>query len=633
MNIHAQNPSALISRIAFGWLLAAIFLNGLISAGVMAKPLSLHPDNPHYFLFRGQPTILITSAEHYGAVLNLDFDYVKYLDTLARDGLNHTRTFTGAVYVEPQGAFNIVRNTLAPAPHRYLAPWARGATPGYAGGGNQFDLTNWNKEYFARLKDFLTQAGKRGIIVELNLFSAIYGEAQWKFSPLNAANNINNLGAQKRQDVYTLDRSGALLAAQQRFVRKVVAELKDFDNLYYEICNEPWADNIPMEWQRHITDVITETEKSFAEKHLISLNLSNYAERVTNPHPAVSIWNFHYATPPDTVEWNYALNNVIGDNETGFRGTRDAPYRMEGWDFIIAGGGLFNSLDYSFSTESPDGTMPPQEPTPGGGSSALRQQLKTLRDFIYSFDFVRMKPDHSVLKSVIAEGRTARVLSEPGKAYALYLRPISYSRFSARWTGLIAAKYSEEISFQTIANTGARLWINDQMIIDHWTDRAATAASGKIRLEAGKKYTLKLEYFYAGGWGQTMLQWSRANQPKQAIPTGSLYLPDDAGQGLKAEYFSDTELKKPLLTRTDAEVNDNWGTGFSPLVKTTPGDTTLRLDLPAGNYTAEWLDPLTGSLLRTDRLSRKAGERKLLALIPPRYTEDLALRIKRIQGQ
>ena len=47
--------------------------------------------------------------------MNLDFDFRKYLDTLAADGLNYTRVFSGA-YVEPQGAFNIARNTLAPAP-------------------------------------------------------------------------------------------------------------------------------------------------------------------------------------------------------------------------------------------------------------------------------------------------------------------------------------------------------------------------------------------------------------------------------------------------------------------------------------------------------------------------------------
>jgi hypothetical protein len=43
-------------------------------------PIRLHPDNPRYFLWRGKPTVLITSGEHYGAVMNLDFDYVRYLD-------------------------------------------------------------------------------------------------------------------------------------------------------------------------------------------------------------------------------------------------------------------------------------------------------------------------------------------------------------------------------------------------------------------------------------------------------------------------------------------------------------------------------------------------------------------------
>src|SRR5216683_1308322 len=85
------------------------------------KPLALHPRNPHYFLFRGQPTILITSAEHYGAVLNLDFDFVRYLDTLQADGMNLTRTFSGA-YVEPHGAFKITANTLAPAAGRFICP-------------------------------------------------------------------------------------------------------------------------------------------------------------------------------------------------------------------------------------------------------------------------------------------------------------------------------------------------------------------------------------------------------------------------------------------------------------------------------------------------------------------------------
>ncbi len=47
-----------------------------------ARPIALHPDNPHYFLWRDKPTVLITSGEHYGALLNLDFDFVRYFNEL-----------------------------------------------------------------------------------------------------------------------------------------------------------------------------------------------------------------------------------------------------------------------------------------------------------------------------------------------------------------------------------------------------------------------------------------------------------------------------------------------------------------------------------------------------------------------
>src|SRR6187431_1581664 len=88
-----------------------------------AEPFALHPNNPHYFLWRGKPTVLVTSAEHYGAILNLDFDYVRYLDELQAHGLNHTRAFAGT-YREVPTSFGITDNTLAPKPGKFLCPWA-----------------------------------------------------------------------------------------------------------------------------------------------------------------------------------------------------------------------------------------------------------------------------------------------------------------------------------------------------------------------------------------------------------------------------------------------------------------------------------------------------------------------------
>jgi len=59
-------------------LLAALFacLAACVAAG--SQPLRLDPGNQHYFSFRRHPTVLVTSGEHYGAVLNLDFNYRLY---------------------------------------------------------------------------------------------------------------------------------------------------------------------------------------------------------------------------------------------------------------------------------------------------------------------------------------------------------------------------------------------------------------------------------------------------------------------------------------------------------------------------------------------------------------------------
>ena len=382
-------------------------------------PVALHPDNPHYFTWRGKPTVLITSGEHYGALLNLDFDYGRYFDALAADGLNSTRTFSG-VYREVGRLFGITDNTLAPHANRYVCPWARSDQPGYADGGNKFDLERWDAAYFRRLRDFMMHASRRGIVVEFVLFCPMYRDDMWNASPMNAANNINGVGKCERTKVYTLEHDD-LLAVQLAFTRKVVRELRDFDNLYWEVCNEPYFGGVTMEWQHRVIDEIVAVEKDLpaARRHLISLNIANGKKKVEKPHPAVSIYNFHYCVPPDTVAMNWHLNKVIGENETGFRGKADVLYRTEGWDFVIAGGALYNNLDYSFTAKHPAGTFV-EYGSPGGGSAALRKQLGVLKRFVESFDFVRMKPDDEVIRAVKPQ-LSARALVERGKAYAVYL--------------------------------------------------------------------------------------------------------------------------------------------------------------------------------------------------------------------
>jgi hypothetical protein len=387
------------------------------STAAPLKPISLHPDNPKYFLFREKPTVLITSAEHYGAVLNLDFQQKPYLDELKRSGMNYTRIFTGA-YCESPGDFQIPHNTLAPAAGKLICPWARSNQPGYANGGNKYDLSKWDDAYFKRLKSFLKEAGKRGIVVEISLFCPFYGDSMWNLSPMKSANNINGLSEISSQEAYSLKHAD-ITKIQDEMTIKIVSELRDFDNIFYEICNEPYFGGVTLEWQKHIAAVIKETESKFASRHLIAQNINNGSERVTNPDPNISILNFHYANPPSAVEENNSFKGVIGCDETGFQGQADSPYREEGWDFIMAGGALYNNLDYSFTISNPEGTAKVDPPTPGGGGVTFRAGMSALRKFMDSFNFIKMFPDKTIQAP---NGITLRALSEPGKQYAIYIR-------------------------------------------------------------------------------------------------------------------------------------------------------------------------------------------------------------------
>jgi hypothetical protein len=602
------------------WLAAAAC--GLTS---FAAPIALHPDNPHYFLWRGKPTVLITSAEHYGAVLNLDFNYRSYLDTLAADGLNNTRTFSGA-YVEPEGAFNIARNTLAPLPGRFIGPWARSDQPGYANGGNKFDLTRWDEAYFARLKDFIGYAETKGVIVEFALFCPMYEDKQWALSPMNARNNVNGVGAIGRNDVHTLDQNGSLLAVQEQLVRKLVTELNPFDNVMFEICNEPYFGGVTMAWQHRMADVIVETERPLPKRHLITQNIANNQAKIENPHPAVSVFNFHYATPPEAVAMNYHLNKVIGDNETGFRGTNNTPYRTEGWDFIMAGGGLFNHLDYSFVAGHEDGTFGYPASQPGGGNPQLRREIRILSEFIHSFDFIRMRPDNAVIRGGVPPGGTARALVEPGRAMAIYVRHEgSTGPWSARWTGFVEVPASGEYAFHTWSNDGIRLWVNGEKLIEDWTDHGEKEDSGRIALQAGQRYSLKLEYFYHGGQGVTKLWWTPPGGKKEPMPANAFRLPDRDAWGLRGEYYRGTDLKHAWATRDDGTVNFTWGVKppFSGDVESSP--TVLQIDLAAGQWTAEWIDTKTGAVARI----AETGGGGVKRFEAPRYEHDIALRLRR----
>ncbi len=266
-------------------------------------------------------------------------------------------------------------------------------------------------------------------MVEIVLFCPFYQDSMWELSPLNPRNNVNGLGAGiTRQSAYDLGwLDPAVVSFMDTYVRKIVTEVNGFDNLYFELVNEPYSfdDIVPDRFQRHVADLIVATEKTLPKQHLIAQNIANGSRKIDNPHPAVSIFNFHYASPPDAVTVNYALGKVIGDDETGFRGQADLPYRVEAWNFLVAGGGIFSHLDYSYTTAHPAGTWMPLPPNqPGGGGPEFRRQMRILADFMNGFAFVRMAPRADVVSICRRRRGSHRTRARRGRAAVRDLRVV-----------------------------------------------------------------------------------------------------------------------------------------------------------------------------------------------------------------
>ncbi|MBN8562674.1 MAG: DUF4347 domain-containing protein [Leptolyngbya sp. UWPOB_LEPTO1] len=144
---------------------------------------------------------------------------------------------------------------------------------------------------------------------------------------------------------------------------------------------------------------------------------------------------------------------------------------------------------------------------------------------------------------------------------------IGADTFSIRWTGQILAPVTGTYTFFTTTDDGNRLFINGQQVINNYRDQAATERSGTINLVAGQRYNIAMDYYENGGLASARLQWSAPGITKQVVPQSQLFstaLPPvqpGTGNGLQGEYFDNIDFTNLRVTRTDATVNFNWGTG------------------------------------------------------------------------
>ncbi|MFC1635368.1 PA14 domain-containing protein [Planctomycetota bacterium] len=123
-------------------------------------------------------------------------------------------------------------------------------------------------------------------------------------------------------------------------------------------------------------------------------------------------------------------------------------------------------------------------------------------------------------------------------------------QFSIRWNGEVEAAFTETYTFYTRSDDGVRLWIDGELIIENWTNHAATEDKAEFDLVAGNTHSLQMEYYEDGSGAVAQLSWSSPRTPKQIIPQAALSLPLKASIVSPSNGATDTSLTQILTWNT-----------------------------------------------------------------------------------
>lgn len=104
---------------------------------------------------------------------------------------------------------------------------------------------------------------------------------------------------------------------------------------------------------------------------------------------------------------------------------------------------------------------------------------------------------------------------------------------SIRWSGRIQSAYTEDYSFYVSIKGGVRLWVGENLIIDHWDNQTQNEFTGSIKLDSRWKYFIRMEYKTDSGDVCAKLYWLSESQPKEIVPKSRListpYIGENSG--------------------------------------------------------------------------------------------------------
>jgi hypothetical protein len=290
---------------------------------------------PRHFVDQSGRPVYLTGSHTWATLQDADtvrsvsaFDYDAYLDTLQ----SHNHNFIRLWQWEQANWSTDIRGPYWITPTVYERTGPDTANDGEP----RFDLARFNDAYFARLRLRVAAAQRRGIYVSVMLFNGWSVESKgravdnpWRGHPFHRNNNVNGIDGDPDRDNAGLDvhrlTIPAVVRLEERYVRRVVDAVNEFDNVLYEVSNESRGGSAA--WQHHIIELIHEYEARLGKRHPVGMTVERPGESGDALFGGPADWVSPWRQAPDAYRSvsNYGPKVVIDDTDhlCGVCGTVD----------------------------------------------------------------------------------------------------------------------------------------------------------------------------------------------------------------------------------------------------------------------------------------------------------------------
>ena len=372
------------------------------------------PENRCYWQYKGQPVLLLGGSNDDN--LFQDPNLKEHLDQMAAEGANY------------------IRNTMSDRQDKGFELY-----PFMSVAGGQFDLDQWNDEYWQRFDNMLRWTQQRDIIVQIEVWDRFdYSRDHWEPHPYNPKNNGNYSFEQAGFVPHYPDHPGSnrqpfffstpdqrnntvVLPYQQQFVDKLLSYSLQYDNVLYCMDNETSGEAAwGVYWSNYIRRRAAESGKQVCVTEMWDAwDLKSEEHRRTLDHPE----QYDFA---DVSQNNQKKGQVHWDNfQRVRRHVAEKPRPLNTVKTYGADGGRFGN--------NQDGLQRWWRHVIGGAASARFHRpdsgLGLSEPAAASIRAARLLESQIKLWDVDAANRllsersenAAYLAAKPGVAYALYL--------------------------------------------------------------------------------------------------------------------------------------------------------------------------------------------------------------------